>query len=359
MPRSLRVLFTLCTLNFKELSRDWVATFFSFFFPLVFLVLYGLSDAFQRPVTFDISLVYSQLNSRAMALIEYLNDSPLVTMHEFTLDEGLIALRDGTLNSLIVMEGKTDKPEVIQVLVTDRWADVARTIMDAAQAKLFQSEHGIDFAFETSIEPPPVDVLSELAFVFPGLFALALLQLGLFATASPLLRARDRGTLLHLSMTSVSHLQIILAQIALRLTVSGLQVILLIGLGMTMFELRPAGNWLLLFAVLALGSVMLISVGYAIAGLAPSLESGMVIILMINFFMMVFGQTLIDLSGITVFRPLVFASPLSYLSDTLRQLMLSVPGLLPIWQNISIMLGWTLLSIFIALKSFRFDMRER
>ena len=359
MNRSFLILSTLCKLNFNELSRDWVATFFSFFFPVGFLALYGLSDVFQRPVKFEIGIVTTPEYARAGALIENLNNRPLITTREMSFSEGLIALRDGKLNSLIVMDSMTDQPAGIRVLVTDRWADTAHMIISASQTELFLDELGIEIAFETTIEPPPVEVLSELTFVFPGLFAMALLQLGLYATASPLLRARDRGTLLHLSLTSVSHIQIILAQIVMRLSLSGLQMILLIGLGVMAFDIQLAHNWWLLVPILALGSVMLISMGYAIAGLAPTQESGMVIILIANIFMMIFGQTLTDFTDLAWFTPLVYASPLSYLSDTLRQLMLSVSGLLPIWQNTLIMFGWTALSIFIALKSFRFHMRGR
>ena len=49
MARVYRVLPTLCEMNFKEFYRDPVAAFFSFFFPLLFLLAFGVSEAVRRP----------------------------------------------------------------------------------------------------------------------------------------------------------------------------------------------------------------------------------------------------------------------------------------------------------------------
>ena len=95
------------------------------------------------------------------------------------------------------------------------------------------------------------------------------------------------------------------------------------------------------------------------AGSAPSLESGMVIVMLINFGMLFFGQVFFDFSGVPFLRPFVRAVPLSYLSDLLRQIMSGIEGLSPIWIDVLALVGWTIAGVTIAIWRFQFDMEER
>ena len=104
---------------------------------------------------------------------------------------------------------------------------------------------------------------------------------------------------------------------------------------------------------------MLIAMGYALAGSVPSLESGMVIVMLINFVMLFFGQVFFDFSGLPFLRPLVRAVPLTYLSDLLRQIVGGVGGLSPTWVDVLALIGWTIIVITIAAWRFQFDMGER
>ena len=52
MARIFRVLPVLCEMNAREFYRDPVAAFFSVFFPLLFLLLFGVVEAVRRPPIF-------------------------------------------------------------------------------------------------------------------------------------------------------------------------------------------------------------------------------------------------------------------------------------------------------------------
>jgi ABC-2 type transport system permease protein len=293
--------------------------------------------------------------------VELLATYESVNTEGVSLAEGNERLRDGRLAALLVIPAAqpAGAAATLRLVVDDRWATFARMAMDSARGKLAREESGMAFSVDYRVEKPASTPMSAFTFIFPGLIAMALLQLGLFATAAPLLRARDRGTLRHLSTTPVSRVGLMASQLLLRFTVGAFQLLLLIGLGAWLFHVQIAGSWIALGLSTALGAVMLIAMGYALAGSVPSMESGMVIVMLINFGMLFFGQVFFDFSGVSFLRPLVRAVPLTYLSDLLRQIVGGVGGLSPTWVDVLALMGWTIVVVTIAAWRFQFDMGER
>ncbi len=360
MARMFRVLPVLCEMNVREFYRDPVAAFFSFLFPVLFLLLFGVSEAVRRPPTFQFGVVTSNANRTADRLAELLSAAGSITTERVTLAEGNERLRNGTLAALLVIPAAQppDTVPAVRLVVDDRWATFARMAVDSARAQLVHEESGMMFPIDYTVEKPAIKAMSDFAFIFPGLIAMALLQLGVFATATPLIRARDRGTLRHLSTTPVSHVGLMVSHLIVRFTIAALQLALLMGLGGLLFHVHIAGSWIALSLATALGAVMLIAMGYALAGLVPSMESGIAIVLLVNFAMLFFGQVLFDLSRVPFLSPLVRAVPLSYLSDLLRQIVGGVGGLSAAWVDVLALVGWTAVAIAIATWRFRFDMGE-
>jgi ABC-2 type transport system permease protein len=361
MAHLLRVLPVLFEMNVKEFYRDPVAAFFSFFFPLLFLLVFGVSEAVRRPATLQFGIVGSNGNRGTDRFVELLSAYEWVTTERVTLEEGNERLRDGRLAALVVVHASqpADAVPTVSLVVDTRRASVARMAVDSVRGQLAHEESGMPFPVDYKVEQPAGNPISDFTFIFPGLVAMALLQLGLFATATPLLRSRDRGTLRHLSTTPVSRAGLMVSQVLLRFTIATFQLALLIGLGTWLFHVHMAGSWVAFGLSTLLGTVMLIAMGYALAGSAPSLESGMVIVMLINFGMLFFGQVFFDFSGVSFLRPFVRAVPLSYLSDLLRQIMSGIEGLSPIWIDVLALVGWTIAGVTIATWRFQFDMEER
>jgi ABC-2 type transport system permease protein len=360
MVKMLRVLPVLCEMNFREFFRDPVAAFFSFFFPLLFLLVFGISEAVRRPPVFEFGIVASDTNPTIDRLAELLATNTSISTVHVTLSEGHDRLRDGKVLALLIPTAQSAGVlPALRLVVDDRWSTFAKMAVDSARGELAHEMTGVAFPVDYKVEKPATKAVSDFTFIFPGLIAMALLQLGLFATASPLLSARDRGTLRHLSTTPVSRLGLVVSQLVLRFTIGALQLALLIGLGALLFHVQIAGSWISLGLATSLGAVMLIAMGYALAGAAPSMQSGMVIVMLVNFAMLFFGQVFFDLSGVPFLRHLVQIVPLSYLSDLLRQTIVGVGGLSSPLFNVMVLLAWTIVAITIAARKFQFDMGER
>jgi ABC-2 type transport system permease protein len=188
----------------------------------------------------------------------------------------------------------------------------------------------------------------NLGLQMPGLLGIALLWLGLFATALPLMRLRAGHVLRRLSVTPLRPATMLSAQIAWRVTVGLLQTGLLLLVGYLVFGVGVVGNKLLFVGAVILGALMFVSLGYVLAGLAPSEEGLMAIVQLVNFPVMFLSGGLFPVEMLPSFlRPVVNLSPLTYLTDALGQLMTGAPPLHPLWLDF-VVLGVSL-AIFLVL----------
>src|SRR5262249_3896047 len=151
-----------------------------------------------------------------------------------------------------------------------RYQGFARMALEAARARMLDTGSGEVRGYRIRTVAPPQAGDADFVFIYPGMLALALLQLGLFATATPLLRARENGTLRHLLLTPLRVGELLAAQVGFRFLVAMTQIGALLLAGAFVVPLA-ATQWLAVLAVALLGAVMLISIGYAFAGLAPNL----------------------------------------------------------------------------------------
>lgn len=359
MERRSREFFTLFEMGWREMSRDPLAAFFSFVFPLLFLLLFGVTSAFRQPVALKVGVINGG-GEESRPLRMALKASRLLDTQALTMAEGLDRLRGGRVSALLVFpESRTPQDQPLRLVADPRWAAIAEMALDQAQLDTARQAGNVRLSWPHVVELPPSRVINDVGFIFPGLIAMALLQLGLFATATPLLRARDRGTFRHLSTTPVSRLALLLSQVCLRFVIACLQLLLLIGVGTFIFHVDVVGSWLVLITSAVLGAAMLVAFGYAVAGVAPSLESGTLLILLVNFLMLFLGQIFFNLGDVPMLGAIVKCVPVTYLSDLLRQSVLGTAGLLPVWVDMAALSAWTMIGIVSALFTFRFDMESR
>lgn len=348
----------LISAQFAEMRRDFGATFLTFLFPLFFVIVLSASALIGATPSFEFGVLDRAQTQQAQGFVDALaSQNVAVTTYadQAALDEAL-KQRDITA-AVVVPEGWTPQGAApVQVTSDADMAGLTATVLDAARARigLGDGEGGraMPYALAT-VEGGN----SEFAFIYPGMLALALVQMGLFMTATPILKARERGTLRYLTLTPATTSELIASQIAFRVVVAALQLLLLLAVGSVIISLDWQ-TWLGVAGVSALGVVMLVSIGYALAGLVRSTESGMALIMIVNFAMMFGGNVFWNPENSTVLLAVAHVIPVSYLADAYRQLISEAPGLWPLWQDVAMMALFTLLAVLLALRSFSFDMRS-
>ncbi len=343
----------------KEFFRDFGGVFLSLVFPMLFAVALVASTLITPGFVFTFGVVDAHRNADTAKLVAALA-SPSVSFRSVDEATGRAGLKDGKLQALVVIprESLADGRGTIELITDARTASLSAMAMDAARARLLLGTNGQQPGYATHLTAIEKSSDSNFAFIFPGMLALALVQLGLFSTATPLLKARERGTLRYMLLTPLTVLEMLVGQVGVRIGVAMVQVALLLAVGAFVVPLDLAG-WLGVVAVSILGVAMLVSIGYLLAGLPRSLESGMALVMIANFVMMFGGNIFWDPTGSTAMKVVAHLLPASYLADAYRQLITGRQGLWPFGVDIAAMLLWTAAALAIAVRTFAFDMSGR
>lgn len=347
----------LFLMHAREFRRDFGAIFFSFVFPLFFVAVLVISSVMSPTFTFEFGLVDRDSNPSARKLVQALA-SDYMSVRSLDRSQAEAQLKEGKLQAVLVLPAEDlEAGGEIELVVGQRYEGFASIAMEAALSRIDDTRATAPhYRFHTVA--PKDEASSDFTFMFPGMLAMALLQLGLFATATPLLRARERGTLRHLLLTPLNISELLASQVAFRLLVAVAQVALILVAGMLAVDLDFA-RWMEVLGVALLGATMLICIGYALAGLAPNLESGMAVIMIANFSMLFGGNIFSDPSGSTGLWVIAHFLPVSYLADAFRQVINQSAGLWPLWVDLCVLLAWSAGALLVASRTFRFDMSSQ
>ncbi|MGE5674431.1 MAG: ABC transporter permease [Mycobacterium leprae] len=196
----------------------------------------------------------------------------------------------------------------------------------------------------------------QAALYVPGMMALAILWMGVFTVAPPLVQMRESQVLRRLGATPLRRSTLLGAQVLFRLTTGLLQAALLIGYGLIAYRMTVTWEWLLMLAAQVLGTMVMISLGFLLAGLARSNESCVALGQLIQFPMMFLSGILFPLEMLPSFlRPVTNLMPLTYVSDALKQTMLGAPALFPLWVDFAVLGGFLIVLAGLAVRFFRWE----
>jgi ABC-2 type transport system permease protein len=198
--------------------------------------------------------------------------------------------------------------------------------------------------------------LSYMDYFVPGIIAMSLMQGGVFG-ALVIVSWRERKILKRLGATPLPRRTLVSSQVSLRLLVAVAQTFIILTVGVIVFDVAVAQLPALMLSFIILGSLTFISIGYLVASFAATEAAATAIVQVIQFPMMF-------LSGIfwpiemapTWLQPVIYAMPLTYLGDALRQVMVKgSSALFPLPVDAALLGGWLLVCLGIAFRHFRWE----
>ena len=359
--------FSLYVANMKEFIRDRAALFWTFAFPIVFIVLFGAIFSGSGSHTYNVGLVNEDDGPVGAALANAFEHKvqPFKTTTG-SYDANLSALKKGDLDLVIVLPAGLS-----QTVASGHTAQVQMYYDPSKDAATAQIEQTIVaqtlevYNRQVVKTSPPLalatntitsQTLSEIDFLMPGILAMSLMQLGLFATATPLVSLREEGVLRRLGATPLPRWQLIAGQLLMRLTIGITQAALIIGISVALFHVRIQGNYAALAGLVVLGALTFIGLGYLIAAVARSVESAGGISSAINFPMMFLSGVFFPVALLPAFlAPIVKALPLTYLADAIRQITVGGTPDFPMWVDIAVLGGWCVVCTALAARFFKWE----
>ncbi|WP_046004062.1 ABC transporter permease [Pseudoalteromonas rubra] len=345
--------FALFKTQSVEFKRDFGSIFFSFIFPLFFVVILIFSNLLEPNFSFKVGVINNTTGVDARVLHDALSKR-FIDVVQVKQEDVESALENAKLNVVFVFSGEAGHIQS-EVIVKEAYQTYAEMLIRIVLQELNNPQGANAIGNNYSMQPYESKVDGEFNFMFPGMLAMALLQLGLFATATPVLKAREKGVFRYMLTSPLRVAELLTSQILFRLLIAVLQITVIVSCGYYFLNITASSLFYVILVSL-LGALMLISMGYFLAGLMRSQESGMALIMIANFSMLFAGNIFMDASSDDFLYYVSHIFPVSYLADTYRQIIVGSEGVWPIYINISMMVIFLFSFVFLGVRYFKFDM---
>jgi ABC-2 type transport system permease protein len=352
----------------REFMRDRTAVILVLLLPVVLAGFFGL--VFGRESDFTIHLGVANedtgpVGGQVVAGLQAPQLEETVLTRQGTEAELLEALSAGQLSAVFVL------PADLSASLSNGQQVTVEVLYDASQPnaagaglaflRTYLSEVNLSLSGAAPLlhmEPRSLNArpLRAVDLQLPNFLGISLLWMGLFGTALPLIQMREQQVLRRLRVTPLTPGALLTAQVAWRLTMGLLQTGLFLLVGCLGFDTRLQGSWVLLLAVVVLGTLVFTGLGYLLAGLASSTEGLAALAQAVNFPMMFLSGSLFSANMLPVYlRPAIAAMPLTYLSDALRQVMAGAPAMYPLWLDMAVLGGWLAVLMALAVRFWRWE----
>jgi ABC-2 type transport system permease protein len=361
----MKTLLALTSANLKGLSRDRAALFWTFFFPVMFVLLFGVlfSGSGDSKVSVGFVDLDQSLASHGIQTALSGEKVPL-TLQVGTLDAEKAAMQRGDVSAIIVVPAGLQnsiaaKTPVALGFYTDPSKSTTSQVVQSVLGELINNMNlalaGGSAVLSFQSQSLSSTTLSNIDYLVPSILAMALMQLGVFA-AIPLVEQREKGILKRIGATPLPRWQLVGSNVLLRLIVAAVDTVLILGVGMVVFNVQITGNVFAMAGFVFLGAGAFLALGFALAAFLKTEEQA-------NGVVQVVQMPLMFLSGIffpfdfmpDFLRNIARLLPLTYLGDALRQVMVNGTQVAPIGVDLAILTGWLVVCLGIAARSFRWD----
>ena len=339
----------------KGFFRDKMAFFFSVLFPLMFLLLFGalLSDqGASKAEIIEVGPV-SILDQAPPAFKKVLAESLDITKST-NAASALRKVRKGDSDAMIEQQGKT-------IIVRYSQADQVKSAMVTGTIQAIVQSANIQVSgkpptFSLDTKRVEDDSLSTIQFVTPGLLGWAIAMGATFGAASNLVAWRKKGLLRRLRLAPISTLSVVLARVAVSLTIATMQTVIFIGVGMAFFGLRLTGSWPMIIPLLIAGTLAFMSIGLLAGSVAKTEEGAIGLANFVVLPMAFLSGSFFPLDGApTWVRAVGHVLPLKHLNDGMLDTMVRGAGASSALAPIAILLGFAIVLSMISAKLFRWD----
>ena len=338
---------TLTRVMLAGFVRDRTALLFTFVFPLMFLVVFGLlfrsgSDPTEIAVVGD-GPVLSALPADVLAAQRF--DS---------LDAALAKVRSGDLPAVVAEDGGT---VVLRYAASDQVASgTIRSIVGAAVAQANIAATGQPPRFRVDAEQVEAADTKPIQYLTPGILAWGVATSAVFGAALTLVTWR-RKQLRRLRLSPAPVWTILGARVGVSLLVALAQAAVFLGVALTPpFALQLSDQWWLAIPLLLVGTISCLSIGLLVGAVARTEEAAGALANFVTLPMAFLSGSFFAISQMPGWlQTASLALPLRHLTDGMLDVLVRGKGPGALAVPTAVLLGFALVLTLVAMRVFRWD----
>ena len=353
--------------NIKSYVRDRAALFWTLAFPLIFIFMFGFifQGGGDPNLTFgwvdeDGSAQSGELRTafdtpEGIELVVTDEADALEQMRQGQVD-AVIQVRAGYGQAVAAAAGGTGAPTSIVVYTDPSRSNLVATVYQAVGSVLGVINLG---GRPPLVIPQPETLQTEnlnfISYFVPSMLGLSVMQVGIFA-AIPLVADREKLILKRLAATPLRRWQLVGSNVLMRLLIALIQAVIIVGVGVLIFDVQISGPFPLSVVFVVLGAVSFLALGYVVASFASTEDAANGMTSVIQFPMMFLSGTFFPIDQMPdALQAVARVIPLTYLSDALRQVMVGGAAVAPLWVCFAVLVGWLVVCFAIAARQFRWQ----
>jgi ABC-type multidrug transport system permease subunit len=336
----------LTLVRYREFRREPEAVFWVFIFPL--LLTTGLGIAFRNRPTDIVNVGVAAGRPGTEQVRAALEADHAMTVEVIDDSAAARGLRIGRLALVVVPEG----PGQVTYRFDDTRPDArtARFLVDDALQR-GAGRHDPVASREDLVREPGSRYID---FVLPGLLGLNLLGSGVWGIGFSVVDARRKRLLKRFLATPMSKWEYLASFVVSRLTLLIIEVTLLLGFGMLVFQVPLRGSIITLALTCLLAALCFGGLGLLIAARPTTIEGASGIMNVVMMPQWIFSGVFFASNKFpAVAQPFIKALPLTAVVDALRGIMLEGVGLVGLMPELAVIVVWAIVSFSIALLIFR------
>jgi ABC-2 type transport system permease protein len=236
----------------------------------------------------------------------------------------------------------------VKMLVRDKTAFMMALVFPVVFVLAFAV---FDVTFSADGALPGVDYFE---YVLPALLAIGLMNFAMVGTAASVARYRELKILKRIVVTPLPPSRFIVGQVGARLVLAAIQtgIIMIVGV-LVGGSLGP--SWPLLFIISTLGNLIFLSLGFAIAGRAGSVDAANNTAGLATTPLMFLSGSFFPIDSMPGWlQPVADALPLTPLIDSMRAIALQGAAISDIGTELALIGTWIVLGLGLARTTFRF-----
>ena len=342
----------------KIFSRDRQAIFFSLFFPLIFMAVFGLIGGSENE-PLAIGIANQADTALAADFIAELEQDPLFTVSRGSEQALRQAVITGDLRLALVLPADFDaggNATQLRVLVDAaqvRELSMIMPVLEQGLVRLERQLRDIEPLFTVAVEDVETRTQNYLTFLVPGLLAFTIMQISVSGSGYNIVEYRRKGILKRLFVTPLTPRAFISALVLSRSLICLVQISVLLAIAIFLLGVEFAGNLASLYLVILLGIALFLSLGFCLGSVAKTQQSIMAIGNLFTFPQMFLSGIFYPIDILPeLIQPVAKLLPLSFLADGLRAITIDGASLLALLPSLFGLALWSGIALLLAVRLF-------